>query len=225
MKIRAKFTKGAPVRFISHLDLARTIERGVRRGQIPIAYSQGFNPRAKIAFGSALAVGVTSSGEYIDLELIEDMAIDDFLSVLNQCLPTGIEFTDAVEISPDTPTLMSVIDRASYVLTGDLEHNANLGQEVQNLLNNEAIWVERLSKKGTRRLDIRPWIFSVDVLSEDLETSGVSLLVQTGNHGNVRPEEVAAHLPFEQGSLGIHREGLFIARGAGLSSPLEVAHC
>lgn len=224
MKIRAKFTKGAPVRFISHLDLARTVERGVRRAQIPVAYSQGFSPRAKMAFGSALAVGVTSSGEYMDLELAEDMAICDFLSVLNQCLPTGIEFTTAVEISPDTPTLMSVIDRASYVLTGDVEHNANLGQEVQTLLSNEAIWVERFSKKGTRRLNIRPWIFSVGV-AEDTETNSVSLLVQTGNHGNVRPEEVAAELPFEQGSLKIHREGLFIARGADLISPLDVAHC
>ena len=225
MKIRSKFTKEEPVRFISHLDLARTIERAVRRAQLPIAYSLGFNPRAKIAFGSALAVGVTSSAEYVDMELTSDIPVEDFIKVLNTHVPAGIEFTAAVEISPEVPTLMSVIDRASYVLTGDLEHSENLGPAVQNILDSEAIWVERSGKKGTRTLDIRPWIFALDVLSTDFEISGVSLLAQTGNHGNVRPEEVATHLPFDQGSLRIHRSGLFIARGAGLSSPLEVAHC
>ena len=215
MKIRSKFTKEEPVRFISHLDLARTIERAVRRAQLPIAYSLGFNPRAKIAFGSALAVGVTSS----------DIPVEDFIKVLNTHVPAGIEFTAAVEISPEVPTLMSVIDRASYVLTGDLEHSENLGPAVQDILDSEAIWVERSGKKGTRTLDIRPWIFALEVLSTDFEMSGVSLLAQTGNHGNVRPEEVATHLPFDQGSLRIHRSGLFIARGSDLISPLEVAHC
>ena len=103
MLIRSRLTKGEEVRFISHLDLARTIERAVRRARLPIAYSQGFSPRAKIAFGSALAVGVTSSGEYVDMELTSDIGPDDFLKILNENLPVGIRFEAAVEIGPKFP--------------------------------------------------------------------------------------------------------------------------
>jgi radical SAM-linked protein len=59
MKIKAKFTKGPQVKYISHLDLMKTIEKALRRAQLPIAFSQGFNPHPKISLASALAVGVT----------------------------------------------------------------------------------------------------------------------------------------------------------------------
>ena len=224
-KIRIKFTKEAPIRFISHLDLARTIERALRRAQIPVNYSEGFTPRMKMAFGSALAVGVTSSGEYLDLELDRHVELDGFLEALNRVLPVGITFTEGVYIDQDTPTLMSIINRAQYILTGDLEHNADLGQAVQSLLDEKILSVERVRKKRTRTLNIRPWIFEIDILSKSAKTARLQLLVQTGSHGNVRPEEVAEYLPFLENSLQVHRQGLFIARNSSLSSPLEVAHC
>ncbi len=225
MLIRSRLTKGEEVRFISHLDLARTIERAVRRARLPIAYSQGFSPRAKIAFGSALAVGVTSSGEYVDMELTSDIGPDDFLKILNENLPVGIRFEAAVEIGPEVPTLMSVINRASYIITGSQRQGESLGRAVRNILDSEAIWVERLRKKGTKTVDIRPWIYSLEALEVNSSRIGIALLVQTGSQGNVRPEEVAERLPFAHNSMKIHRSGLFIARGPYLVSPLEVAHC
>jgi len=224
VRIRSKFTKADEVRFISHLDLARTLERAVRRARLSVVCSQGFNPRPKIAFGSALAVGVTSSAEYVDIELADTIAIAEFLSRINENLPSGIRFVEAVEIGPETPSLMSVIDRASYVLTGNLGQNEDLGPSVQRILDSEVISVERPGKKQTRLVDIRPWVFSLEVLEEGAGVGSISMLVQTGSRGNVRPEEIAAHLPLDQTHIRIHRSGLFIAQGSRLLSPLDVAH-
>ncbi|NMB46227.1 MAG: DUF2344 domain-containing protein [Firmicutes bacterium] len=225
MRIRSRFTKDDAVRFISHLDLARTVERAVRRAGLPVAYSQGFSPRPKIAFGSALAVGVTSSAEYVDMEFLDEVAVDMFLEKISDNLPSGIRFTETVEIGPEIPPLMSVIDRASYVITGNLEQSQDLGRSVQSILDSEVIWVERPGKKQTRRIDIRPWIFSLEVLEEGVGVGSIYLLVQTGSRGNVRPREVAAHLPLDKSHIRVHRSGLFIARGSRLLSPLDVAQC
>lgn len=224
MRIRSKFTKEDEVRFISHLDLARTMERAVRRARLSVVYSQGFSPRPKIAFGSALAVGITSSAEYVDIEFADRIAIGEFLSRINENLPSGIRFVEAVEIGPETPSLMSVIDRASYVLTGTLGQNENLGPSVQRILDSDVISVERPGKKQTRLIDIRPWVVSLEVLEERAGIGSVSLLVQTGSRGNVRPEEIVAYLPLDKTQIRVHRSGLFIARGSRLLTPLDVAH-
>ncbi|NLY30582.1 MAG: DUF2344 domain-containing protein [Firmicutes bacterium] len=224
MKIRARFTKEEPVRFISHLDLARTVERAVRRAGLPVLYSQGFNPRPKIAFGSALALGITSSAEYVDMEFANGFGIDEFLRAINANLPPGIRFKEAKAIPSNTAPLMSVIDRAQYVITGDLGQDGVLSSIVQRILDSDEIWIERPGKKQRRRINIRPWIFSLEVLEEGLEASSLSLLVQTGSSGNVRPEEVAEQFPWAAGQPLIHRSGLFIAQGSRLLSPLDVAH-
>ena len=224
MKIRARFTKHEPVRFISHLDLARTVERAVRRAGLPVLYSQGFNPRPKIAFGSALAVGITSSAEYVDMEFACEFEADKFLKAINGNLPSGIRFEAAKAIVPDAAPLMSVIDRAQYILTGELGQEAGLGRVIRQILDSGEIWIERPGKKQTRKVNIRPWIFALEVLEEGAGAATLSLLVQTGSGGNVRPEEVAAHLPWAAGLCRIHRSGLFIAQGSRLLSPLEAAH-
>ena len=66
---RIKFSKGEEVKYISHLDLQRAFQRALRRAEIDIAYSKGFNPHPKVSFATALSVGMTSDGEYVDVEL------------------------------------------------------------------------------------------------------------------------------------------------------------
>ena len=73
IKYRLKITKGEPIRYISHLDFAALMQRAICRSHLPAAYSEGFNPHMKIAFASALSVGITSTCEYMDLELKKDV--------------------------------------------------------------------------------------------------------------------------------------------------------
>jgi radical SAM-linked protein len=70
MRLVIKYTKEERVKYISHLDFLRLVQRAIRRADIPVAYSQGFNPHPRLSFASALAVGVTSEGEYLDIYLI-----------------------------------------------------------------------------------------------------------------------------------------------------------
>ena len=98
----------------------RAWERAFRRGAIPLAFSQGFNPHPKISFGSALAVGITSSGEYMDVELKSFREIKEIKATLENYLPLGLKVYDIVEIDPATPSLMSRINRAKYQVQGKL---------------------------------------------------------------------------------------------------------
>ncbi|HHV93469.1 MAG TPA: DUF2344 domain-containing protein [Firmicutes bacterium] len=224
MRIRARFTKEEPVRFISHLDLARTVERAVRRTGLPIMYTQGFNPRPKIAFGSALAVGITSSAEYVDMDFGCEVEVDEFLNAMNENLPAGIRFKEAKAFSSDAAPLMSVIDRAHYLISGEVMQAGVLSPIVERILDSGELWVDRPGKKQTRRINIRPWIFALEVLEEGAGRASLSLLVQTGSGGNVKPEEIAEQFPWAARQPRIHRCGLFIARGSELLSPLDVAH-
>ena len=71
-KLRLALNKGEKLRFLSHLDYAQAVERMIRRADIRMAYSEGFNPHMKISFSSALALGVTAAAEYIDMDVLEE---------------------------------------------------------------------------------------------------------------------------------------------------------
>jgi len=89
--IRIRFKKTGPMRFISHLDLNRTMARAFRRAGLPIAYSEGFNPRPKLVFGLNLSIGAESECEVLDTQITEEMEYEDIMKALNDTLPAGLE--------------------------------------------------------------------------------------------------------------------------------------
>ncbi|NLT94420.1 MAG: DUF2344 domain-containing protein [Clostridia bacterium] len=230
MDIRIKYGKTEQGKFISHLDLSRAWQRAFRRAQIPVLYSQGFNPHPKISFGSALAVGVTSSGEYMDVTLKKFIPIEEIKGELEKYLPKGLEVYTIVEITHQTPSLMAIINRARYRVT--LESYQKLQQEelngfISDLLRQEQVVVQRSTKNGPKEKDIRPGIFELkgQILSD--KKIVVEMVVETGSGGNVRPEEVVSALmdrglPLDSETMKIHREGLYVDSDTGLISPLSV---
>ena len=76
MKYRIKFTKVGKVRFVGHLDLLKLFQRAIKRAGIPVAYSNGFNPHQLIGFAIPLPLGMASVGEYVDVELKEEVSED-----------------------------------------------------------------------------------------------------------------------------------------------------
>ena len=91
--IRAKYKKEDDMIFISHLDLQRLLQRAFRRAEINLSYSQGFNPHPKMSYGNALALGVESQGEYVDIEIEDDITVEEFLKRINEELPKGWYFS------------------------------------------------------------------------------------------------------------------------------------
>lgn len=230
MHIRIKYGKNKIGKFISHLDLARAWERTFRRAGIPIAYSQGFNPHPRISFGSALAVGVTSTGEYLDIVLKNDFLLKEMKERLENYLPRGIEIIDLVEINAKAPSLMSIINRARYLVGAEVSEPIDedyLQNMIKQLLDQQEVIVLRETKKGLKERDIRAGIYGIKGKVIEGKKVQLDLLLQTGSKGNVRPEEILQPLKdkgisFEQEVISIHREGLYVSDGEKLISPLSV---
>jgi hypothetical protein len=129
-RILFRFTKGDPVRFVGHLDLMRVVERAMRRSGFPIAYSQGFNPRPRMSFASALTLGATSAWELCQLDLsgdIDQERLDEAAEALRKQLPPGIEVLDiwAIPLEKRNPYIQ--VRGAAYELTlsgEEAEHRA-----------------------------------------------------------------------------------------------------
>src|SRR4051794_20544139 len=94
-RVRLRFAKRGDLRLVSHHDLMRCLERTLRRAELPVAHSQGFNPRPKVVFALALALGVEGRREVVEIDLTEPLAAAEVLARLNAVAPPGLEFFEA----------------------------------------------------------------------------------------------------------------------------------
>lgn len=166
MKVRylIKFTKESNIKFIAHLDLMRTIQKVIRRTDLPVEYSKGFNPHIEMSIAQPLSVGVYSSGEYMDLILEEDINEQEVIDKLNAKTASGIKFLLAkkfyiIENERRLPQSMALIDACRYTIMIKYENVDNLEDQMEELLNNPDWTTIKKSKKGERELNIRPLIF------------------------------------------------------------------
>jgi radical SAM-linked protein len=233
-KLRLKITKGNPIRYVSHLDYAGTIERAVRRAQLPAAYSEGFNPHMKLAFASALAVGVTSEAEYLDLELTEAADITLLEAQLKSQLPAGIELKAAKYVEQHSKALMAVVNLAVYEINVLLTTDA-VWENVKTIIDNfnseiEVIYVKQ-SPKGRREIDIKEYLSEpivVKPLAENQRKLIIDLSIKITPSGSVKPVEVLAvltdnfGLPVDKDAALINRIGLFVTDGKAECSPIEL---
>lgn len=115
MKLRIQITKLGDVRFISHLEYARTLNRALRRAKLPVAYSEGFNPHIKMSLASALGVGIASLSEYAEIELAQEISPEQAMLALNHNLPPGIRVLacDVIDKKSDRK-LMAMLAGATY---------------------------------------------------------------------------------------------------------------
>jgi hypothetical protein len=119
-RVLFRFRKGEPIRFVGHLDLMRVVERAMRRAGFPVAYSQGFNPRPRMAFASALSLGATSDGELCQLDLAEDVSPERLaaaMDALRRQLPAGIEILEVWPIPLERRNPYIQVTAAVYELT------------------------------------------------------------------------------------------------------------
>lgn len=232
MLIRMQFCKTREGRFLSHLDLMHTWERVIRRSQLPLAYSQGFNPHPKINFASACAVGTTSDGEYMDMELTQELPVEQVKEMLQAVMPPAFRVSAMKVVSGKAPSLMSIIQRARYVLQLELVEEVSqeqLDAAVENFWQQEEIVIYRYKKnsKDKKPVNIRPGVYELELTAEG-KNALLHIQVQSGNEGNIRPEEVAYGLmatgmPMVQHVVRIHRQGLYVLDEKGiLLTPLDV---
>lgn len=190
--LRARFGKKEMVRFISHLEMQRAILRALRRSMLPLAYSKGFNPRPRISMGPPLFVGATSTAEYMDFELERWIRPSDFKEQLGKQLPKGLEIIDVKVMDPSVESIMASatllryhVDVSGLVEGWDTEDWRNA---ISRVYSASEILVERRTEKGTKVVDIKPFIKEIWIENEDPVRIG--MMLRTGGKGIARPHEV-----------------------------------
>lgn len=231
MKLRVQFTKEEPVRYISHLDLTRAFERAIRRAKLPVAMSEGFNPHIKVAYASALSVGVTSSCEYVDIELREAIPGEPAITVLRQQMPAGIKIVRYRVMEGNPAALMKVINMADYTMEVPLDQPVDkswLQDQVILFLQAKEMMFTRTSPKGSRTFDMRPLIRELRIMHWSPLHVKFALRAHITDKGSVKPQEVLQvfaqqhDIPLREDVATIHRESLLILRNKEILSPMNI---
>ena len=187
MKARIKFRKYGCMKFIGHLDVMRFFQKVMRRADIPIAFTGGYSPHMIMSFANPLGVGVTSDGEYFDIELTEDIDMNAAVERMNQVMVEGIHIVNMVPISDDRKqTGMSIVAAADYLSTlkkGTFP--ADWKEKAAGFLNQPAITIVKKTKKSEKEVDIKPMIYKFEVRGDS-----VYMQVATGSVENLKPELV-----------------------------------
>lgn len=224
-KVRIKFSRTGPLRFLSHLDLMTAIIRAFRRADIPVVYSEGFAAHPKISFGPALSVGMESESEYLDVELGHKVGLDKVMSELNAQLPQGIKALDARYLTFKAESLSSAIKRFNYVLSIPINIGYNVSTDaINNGMQRSEIIVTRRIEKAQKEIDIRPFIENVELVSATPEMQ-VNLMLQSRDGKGCKPAEALKGLfninDDELMQVMIKRTGLFILKNGEWLSPME----
>lgn len=225
MKIRIKYAKTGVLRFIGHLDVMRYFQKAIRRAGLDIAYSQGFNPHQQITFAAPLGLGVTSEGEYFDAEMHSVTTSADMVERLNQTMVPGMEVKSVVALKEGAKTAMAVVAGSDYLISirdGYLD-GINLFSKAQAFYEQTEIPVIKVSKTKETELDIKPFIYALEVRGDQLY-----LLLSTGSTDNVKPELVLEAMckfqgvAYEKMAFQIHRLETYMRNEQGeLVSLLE----
>ena len=207
MQLIIRFAKKENLRYISHLDVLRTMQRALRRAEIPTVFSRGFNPHAVISFAVASPVGMGSIAEYAQIGV--ERVSEDAEFRLAAVMPVGIEVIRCIHVNDDFPQLMSIVCASEYSAQFP-NLVTDLGAKVADFLHKDECFVLKRSKSGERMVDIKPMvrqIFSADVSDE------MRFQLDCGSAGNLNAELFVKTLIGEQqSSVKIDRTELFVKK-------------
>ena len=209
MKVRIKFAKQGAMKFIGHLDIMRYFQKAVKRAGLDAAYSEGFSPHMIMSFAAPLGVGVTSEGEYFDLELKTPMPSKEAVERLNQVMVEGMEVLSVREVPEGKKgKAMSLVAAADYLVSfrEGMEPGENWKEKVPAFMEQQEIRILKKTKKNEKEVDIKPYIYEMEIRGES-----IFLKLAAGSVKNTKPELVMEAFygfcgqEFQPLSLLIHR--------------------
>jgi radical SAM-linked protein len=162
-KLRLRYAKRGRLRFASHRDLARALERALRRAQVPMAFSAGFTPHPKISYVGAAPTGAASEAEYLEIGLAERRDPDQVRAALDAALPEDIAVLEAVEAAEGAGSLADRIDAARWRIELPGVAPADLARAVAAFLARDSVEVPRRTKTGLKDVDARAAVASASV--------------------------------------------------------------
>ena len=210
MKVRIKFEKTGVMKFIGHLDMMRYFQKAFRRADIPVRFTEGFSPHMVLSFASPLGVGITSSGEYMDLELtVDSIDREAFLGALNAQMVEGVRVLDVTGIKEGKGgKAMALVAAADYLVRCRDDMSLPDGQSLKAFLSQPEIMVLKEGKKGMKSVNIRPLIYCL----RPGESGGIFMRLAAGSEANLKPESVMDELMVFCGQEAKGRGGFLIHR-------------
>ena len=203
------------MKFIGHLDIMRYFQKCMRRGNIDIAYSEGFSPHQIMSFAAPLGVGITSDGEYLDIEVNSTKSSEESLKDLNAVMLEGIEITSYRKLGNSDKKAMSLVAAADYELfikenyeVPDVNFEAALEEYFHKP---SEILITKQTKKSEKVMDLKKLVYDFKIRRDENNRPVFYLHVCTGSTDNLKPELVLSSfyeylgLEFHPLSIQIHR--------------------
>ncbi len=198
--VRIRFRKVGDLQYISHLDLQRTFARVLVRAQIPMWYTKGFNPHAKVIFGIPLSVGTESECEFIDLRVEKDISPDEVKDRLNRELTAEMQIIEAYEPT----TRLEEIGWADYELDIRTEKaSAALAESMQKLYTEGSLMMTKKTKSGDKEIDILPLIRKIQVRCPEAGKLHIATQLRAGSQQHLNPEMLIKPLRDRFGILAV----------------------
>lgn len=231
MKIRIKFRKYGVMKFIGHLDIMRYFQKAMRRAEIDICYSEGFSPHQIMSFAAPLGVGITSDGEYLDIEVNSTRPTKESLRVLNETMVEGVEVVDYVQLPDNAKTAMSIVAAADYDLYFKEGYDApatveQFAEGIEKFFTKPSeVLITKKTKKSEKVMDLKQLVYDFKVESK-VQEDGVSvpsfyLMLSTGSSDNLKPELVVEALfealgyTYDANAIQIHRRDVYAVSADG----------
>ncbi|MFH1898582.1 MAG: TIGR03960 family B12-binding radical SAM protein [Candidatus Desantisbacteria bacterium] len=217
--VRLKYFRGKEVLFVSHLDMLRMFMRSLGRANIPIAYSAGFSPHPRLSFGHPLSVGMMSEEEFLDIELVVPMKMDELVKKLNETLPSGIRIVDAVFIAQTAKSLTAIVDFIRYQVVG---HGIISQDDIALFLDKTEVFVQRKGKDTVKQVNIRGFVRNIEIVGMMDDQFQLMMEIKTTPSGTGKPEEVVRALCGDASITSCVRIAQCCDVHGKIMSPLEV---
>lgn len=241
MRIRIKFRKFGRMKFIGHLDMMRFFQKAFRRAGIDICYTEGFSPHQILSFAAPLGVGITSDGEYLDIEVHTTKSSRQSIQDLNAVMPEGVEITGYVQLEDTARNAMAAVAAADYEIWykqgSDIPQIIRDYPKLQQCLNDffikpSEVLITKKTKKSEKKMDLKKLVYDFRILPPKERFFGLPAFyinVCTGSTDNLKPELVLESFFASMGQdyplydLQIHRKDVCYASDDGSFKPLLFA--
>lgn len=207
----------------------RLFHRTFNKANIPIWYSEGFNPHPKFSIANPLALGIESEEEYIDIEL-DDMEVEDFIEKMNLALPKDIQIIEGKSIEKGE-TIDSLISWAHYEIKFNTKENLESFEEnLEKWLQRDEINIDKIRRKKNREIkrveNIRPLIGNLTIKEIHEQDIVLNTLLKAGSNGNLKPVNLVEainrdmKLKIDLQSMDIRRTGQYAEKDNRIFKPL-----
>ena len=200
---RLGYTKGERVKYISHLDFLRCVNRSFKRAKVPVKYSQGFNPHILLNIGLPCPVGVSSICEELDIELTTSMETDEIINRMNSSLPDAIRVLWCKRKTNEPDFYDIEYARYSINFSSDKDFDTDAFSKENEIM------IEKKSKRGMKEVNIKDFIAELKISKIDEGKYFADAVISAGNKLNLKPDLLVSAL---SSYYGVNIKDVYIER-------------